>query len=207
MNELNNEIQKAVVAIADFWEYNLHDEYFLFIKTNKLFANPNYLFGNMKRARVTPVPKGDSFSEIPLRVFLEKINHEELILDKEILIPKIRLLSNDLIYTFDFSVSENKLSICMEINNMTYGKGCFYHYIIADYVEGQWRMNSGYTQRTSIKYNNISGSIEYCIQYIFETENELEHPYQSMIDSFPHAYEQTQRSILEINMLSGRFWV
>jgi hypothetical protein len=96
---------------------------------------------------------------------------------------------------------------------MTYGRGRMNDYILAVYNDGQWKLtgNDWYKERTS-GYNNISGSIQHCINYIFERENLLEHPYQSMINSYRGKYRETQNSILEINTngaigFNGQAWI
>jgi hypothetical protein len=202
---MNNEICKVIKAIAIFWEEHLFDEYFLFIKTKNLsnYFNSNILFGNMRNAKVIPQPQGDSYSDIPLRNFLLRIDNDKLLFEanKGIMVPKIYLISSDLIYLFEFSVNNEILSVRLSLDNMTYGRGRMNDYIIATYNNGFWTLSGSdhYRERTS-KYNHISGTIEDCINYIFINENELEHPYQRMIDSYPREYKKTQHLVFEINM-------
>jgi hypothetical protein len=205
-NEINSELKKVITAIADFWESYLHDEYFLFIGMDKSWGHPNnFLFGNMKDARITPPPQSYSYSDIPLSLLLSKIDDEILfpLKDNEIIIKKTGFISNDLIYTFNILEKEGLLSIILDIDNMTYGRGRMNSYIIAICKNGLWELSSQHYKDRTSRYDHISGSIKYCINYIFKNENELEHPYQSMINSYSWKYEETQSSVLEINLNNG----
>jgi hypothetical protein len=197
MNDIDRELKKAMKAIIGLWENSLHDEYFLIYRSDRTLEPTDiFLFGNMRNARITPTPKGDSYSEIPLSLFLSEI-------DAGIAVRKIGFISKDLIYTFNIR-KEEELLIILGIDNMTYGRGSMNGYIIATYREGLWQLSSSkhYRKRTS-RYDGISGSIDYCVDYIFKNENDLGHPYQDMIDSYPWKYRETQSSVLEINTNSG----
>jgi len=198
------ELKNAIIEIINFWKINLSDEYVLLVNTKRIKNYPeNILFGN-----ITPSSKKGWFkidlsgklgySYISLDEFLSKVFEN---LDFTIMpIKKIGFISNDLLYSFDIQIENDILSVSLTIDNMTYSRGRMGGYIKAVCKNGLWKLSGGewYRERVS-RYDNYSGSIHNCINYIFENENLLEHPYQGMINSYPMKYFETQNADLEIN--------
>ena len=79
----------------------------------------------------------------------------------------------------------------MDLSSAIFGKGTHYSYVVATYTGGSWLLSSSFDRGE--KYKGFQGTLLQCTQHIFEGENEMEHPYQWMIDNHPNTYRDATK--------------
>ena len=77
------------------------------------------------------------------------------------------------------------------LSSAIFGKGTFYGYLVLVLKGSNWIMFSQF-ERGKV-YNRYSGSLLQCLDNFRELEQNMEHPYQWMIDRYPGAYRDATR--------------
>jgi len=203
------EILKAsIVLLVELWNEALSDNYLLHVEhthyqegSDENLLIDHYLFGDVDWSKYEKVKwhKQHSFhinakpSDISRllekKPFFSSENKNAKGFEKDRL--DLILLSNDLIYAFHFSVTNGNPNIKMDLSSAIFGKGTHYDYIVATYCDDNWTLSTSFERAK--KFKGFQGSLLQCAQYIFEQENEMEHPYQYMIDAHPDVYRNGTR--------------
>lgn len=126
--------------------------------------------------------------------FFDEISCEEMVALLQTFPPdtvRITLLSNDLIYSFGFKWHNELPEVTIDLSSAIFGKGTFYGYLVLVLKGSNWIMFSQF-ERGKV-YNRYSGSLLQCLDNFRELEQNMEHPYQWMIDRYPGAYRDATR--------------
>jgi len=203
------EILKAsIVQLIELWDEALSDDYMLHVEythyqegSDDELLIEHYLFGDVdwhtydntkwhKQHTFHIAAKPSDIKRLlNTKPFFTSENKNSRGFEKDRL--DLILLSNDLIYAFHFSVTNGNPQITMDLSSTIFGKGTHYGYIVASYFDGNWTLSTSFKRAN--RYKGFNGSLLRCTQHIFEQENEMEHPYQYMIDDYPDVYRNATK--------------
>lgn len=201
-------INASIMQLTELWgealsnDYMLHIEYTYYEEgsEDKLLID-HYLFGdvdwnsydntkwNKQNTFHITAKLSDVKRLIDSKPFFASENKNSKGFEKDRL--DLTLLSNDLIYAFDFSITNGNPHIKMNLSSAIFNKGTHYGYIVATYFDGTWTLSTSFDRAK--KYKGFQGALLQCAQHIFEQENEMEHPYQYMIDNHPDVYRDATK--------------
>ena len=187
---------KTQLFNVDLWDEALSDDYLLHVKHTQYQKNTadnllidHYLFGDIDWNLFDPT----RWHEQNIFHVNAKIVDVKRFINGKSKVDRIELvlLSNDLIYAFHFRENERP-SITMDLSSAIFGKGTYYRYVVVTHVDdSNWSLSSPFDRGK--KYEGFQGNLLQCAQHIFYGENEMDHPYQYMRDSYPDIYRNATK--------------
>ena len=190
MGSLQRILKDSMIQLIDLWSEVLSDNYLLHVEHTHYQKNTadnllidHYLFGDVDWNLYDPARWHEQHTFhinaklIDVKRFIDGKSQADRI--------GLILLSNDLIYAFHFQENERP-RITMDLSSAIFGKGTYYNYVVATYIDSNWLLSSPFDRGK--KYEGFQGTLLQCAQRIFGGENEMDHPYQQMIDNYPDIY-------------------
>ena len=198
MGSLQRILKDSIIQLIDLWSEALSDDYLLHVKHTHYQKNAadnllidHYLFGDIDWNLFNPTRwhKQNTFHTnaklIDVKTFINGKSKADRI--------ELSLLSNDLIYAFHFQENGSPC-ITMDLSSAIFGKGTYYRYVVATHIDdNNWLLSSPFDRGK--KYEGFQDTLLQCAQHIFYGENEMEHPYQYMIDNYPDIYRDRDITI------------
>ena len=189
-------LKDSIIQLIDLWNVALSDDYLLHVEHTHYQKNAgdkllidHYLFGDVDwnlydQARWH---EQHTFHVSAKLTDVKKFIHGKSESDRIDLV----LLSNDLIYGFHF-LANGSPHITMDLSSAIFGKGTYHNYLVATHIDdGNWSLSSPFDRGK--KYEGFRGTLLQCTQQIFDGENEMDHPYQQMIDIYPNIYRDATK--------------
>ncbi len=189
-------LKDSIIQLIDLWNVALSDDYLLHVEHTHYQKNAgdrlltdHYLFGDVDwnlydQARWH---EQHTFHVSAKLTDVKKFIHGKSESDRIELV----LLSNDLIYGFHF-LPNGSPRITMDLSSAIFGKGTYHNYLVATHIDdGDWSLSSPFDRGK--KYEGFRGTLLQCTQQIFDGENEMDHPYQQMIDIYPNIYRDATK--------------